>query len=161
MNQINLIAAISKEITRQGIKEVTARQYNAVINAANDIIKEMERKPVYSSPNMGFSAWVNSDDVGQSSKFMAYVLNSYDAPPLAEPHDSDDFGRCYRMLRAIGHRTEGRYLSEMIGLSRYWDLLIRNWDELSSTYESDIAKKTKNSCGTLLDKLREREKSEK
>jgi len=124
MNQIELIAAIAKELDRQGIKTLFQRQMNAVITAADAIIRELRIAPVMASYAMGLSAWCLSDDTGQSSKYMAAVLSGVGGN-YAHPHDLDDFGRCSRLLNAVPEFRER--LELMRDVSRQWSNLVDVW----------------------------------
>lgn len=108
----------------------SSRQYNAVIKAANDICDAMANEDTGSTPGVGLEAWLQSDDVGSSSKYMASILtneNSLHAPP-AHPRDPSDFGRCRKLLLAVPEFKER--LSRMSGQSEVWGKIISNWDRL-------------------------------
>ncbi|MEQ4627653.1 hypothetical protein ABN062_22190, partial [Providencia manganoxydans] len=76
LSQINLIAAISSEVEKQ-IPGIPAepRYMNAIIKAANLVCDEFKKPLVKASECMGLTAWLASDDVGASSKYMASVLS--------------------------------------------------------------------------------------
>lgn len=129
LNQIELIAAICGELEEQGSPPACPRQYNAVIRAANIIIEECGRAPVMASPEMGFDAWLASDDTGDSSRYLASVLRGFDCE-YAHPHDLDDFGRCSRLLLAV---PEFRRKLELIrGKSWQWANILDVWSKLES-----------------------------
>ncbi len=125
VSQIDLISAISTCLEKHGVKELVPRQFNAIINAANEIIAECERKPVMTSDGMGLMRWLASDDVGLSSRYMASVLDGGFVAEYAHPHDADDFGRCVRLLVAVPE-LRGR-LDEMWSKSDEWSRLIACW----------------------------------
>lgn len=128
ISQIELIAAITKHLDKQGIKTMVPRQFNAVISAANAIIDELNKPPVLASPGMGLNAWLNSDDTGTSSKWMAMVFCN-GVSPYGHPHDADDFARCMRLLEAVpGYASR---LDELRGRSKEWDALLDRWGAIS------------------------------
>lgn len=145
LNQVELVAAILKAIDRQGVKMVEAHIINACIDAANRIIAACERPLVLTSPGMGLEAWLKCDDTGLSSRFMAYALG---VMPLGAkgatphyPHDPDDFGRCYRLLRAVPElRPKLRKMAEFGGA--VWAAYIERWDEMERLYEAALASGT-------------------
>ncbi|MBO1916633.1 hypothetical protein J4727_18635 [Providencia rettgeri] len=49
---------------------------------------------------MGLAAWLASDDVGASSKYMASVLSGH-LCSTSLPWDGADLGRCIRLLEAV------------------------------------------------------------
>jgi len=133
VNQIDLIAAIFKHLLkRHKIDSAIPRQINAVIEAANLIVDAYARDSVMASPNMGYSAWLASDDTGMSSLFMASTLNGGTGAQLAVPLDADDFGRCVRMLDAVPSFREriGRLRSE----GPVWERLVDRWNEIEAAY---------------------------
>ena len=133
LNQIDLISAIAKEIDRQGVKTICARQMNAVIHAANEIIRAMSIAPVMAAPAMGLVAWMASDDTGSSSKYMAAVMSGVPGN-YAHPHDTGDFGRCSRLLDAV---PEFRDKMEMMrDKSPQWAALLDAWSDIESLIES-------------------------
>jgi len=134
INQIELISAICMELDRQGVKSLVPRQYNAIINSANDIIAECLREPVKSSKGMGLQTWLASDDVGMSSRYMASVLGGFSCE-YAHPYDLDDFGRCSRLLLAVPEFREK--LELMRDKSDEWAALLDVWSEVESLVENN------------------------
>lgn len=86
--------------------------------------------------------WIVGDDTGVSSKTIWAVMMgavSGQEPWYAfdVPHDPDDFGRCYRLLKAI---PEWRpRLHEVAERFPKWAPLIAAWDELTALYEEEVA----------------------
>jgi len=85
-------------------------------------------------------AWVCGRDTGVSSKRiwarMMYAQPDRD-PFGGYPHDPDDFGRCYRLLKLI---PEWRpRLGEMAAEGSVWEALAGAWDELTEHYEREHA----------------------
>jgi|SRR5580700_441622 hypothetical protein len=137
--QIDLIVSISRILEREhGIKHVRPRQLNAIIEAANIIVKEFGREPVMAVPGMGLKAWLDSDDTGSSSLFMAFWL--CDAPQCdhAFPHDAVDFGRCHRFIQAM-RGLDAIDAADMSGADDPWPKLAAAWPELTALYEEELA----------------------
>ena len=128
VSQIELIATITKFLDKQGVKTMVPRQFNAIVTAVNSIIDEIEKPVVMASPGMGLNAWLNSDDTGISSMWMAAVLRSRTSP-YGHPHDVDDFARCMRLLEAVPEYANR--LDELRGQSKEWDALLDRWGAIS------------------------------
>ena len=60
------------------------------------------------------------------------------------PYDSDDFGRCYRLLKAVPE-WRGR-LSEVAAVLPKWAPLVERWDELEDLYETSLKQCTDRLC---------------
>lgn len=127
LNTMALMAAISKEINNQ-IPDVPAnrRLMNCIMRAANDITDEFAKDSVMATDGMGLAAWLESDDTGQSSKYMACVLTGQFCSEYAYPHDVGDFGRCVRLLKAVPELAPNLIL--MQGRGAMWDAVVENWD---------------------------------
>jgi hypothetical protein len=138
VNQMELVGRVFKELDRQGVKELNSRQMNAVIRAVDSIIEEIEKPTVGSSPGMGFEAWMESDDTGLSSRYLAISLSGRCAPQLAWPHDSADFGRCVRMLDAVPE-LRGR-LDLLEHAPEPWPKLWARWEEAEALYRAGHGK---------------------
>lgn len=140
LSQINLISAISTEIEKQ-IPGIPAepRYMNAIIKAANLVCDEFKKPLVKASDGMGLTAWLASDDVGASSKYMASVLSGQFCAPHHYPWDGADLGRCIRLLEAVPElETE---LHKMKACSPQWSAVIDNWDKWKVLYETGEGKK--------------------
>jgi hypothetical protein len=137
VSQIELISAIFTELDRQDVKSLVPRQTNAIIRCVNEIIREIEIEPVSATPGMGLTAWLNSDDVGLSSRYMAAVLSGRFFAENHYPRDADDFGRCVRLLDAVpGFRDR---LPEMHEHGAEWSRLVRYWNKAEDRYrEGDL-----------------------
>ena len=136
INQIDLICAISKHLERsEKIKEVEPRHYNAIIQAANAIVEAFARPFRSAAPCSGLQSWLDSDDVGASSKYMAMQLSGRVGTECSHPLDVDDFGRCVRMLEVC---PELRPLVPlMVNCSPEWAALVERWDELTQLYTQE------------------------
>ncbi|WP_272516888.1 hypothetical protein [Providencia sp. PROV209] len=139
INQIGLISAISTELENQ-ISGIPAepRYMNAIINAANLICDEFKKPLVKASEGMGLTAWLASDDVGASSKYMASVLSGQFSAPHHYPWDGADLGRCIRLLEAVPKLAS--QLHEMKACSPQWSAVIDNWDKWKELYEAGEGK---------------------
>lgn len=89
--------------------------------------------------------WIVSYDTGVSSKtiwavMMGAISGQEPWSTFNVPHDPADFGRCYRLLKAI---PEWRpRLHEVAERFPKWAPLIAAWDELTALYEEEVASGT-------------------
>lgn len=82
------------------------------------------------------AGWFVSGDSGVSSDSMAAIALGADEGDFDAPYDSSDFGRCYRLVKAIPEIRESfTRISELIPVFRG---ILTNWDELCELYESNI-----------------------
>lgn len=136
INQIELISAISDELCRQ-VPGLTAepRLFNSIIAAANLIVAEFAKPIVKASDGMGLMAWLASDDVGMSSKYMAWVLSgkAFPQPENYYPRDPDDLGRCIRLVRAVPDLAERVPMMAQHG--KEWATVATNWDRWVAMYD--------------------------
>lgn len=156
VSQIDLVGAISNELDRQGIKHVNQRQFNAIIKAANLVLAEIAIPNTLSKPGMGLEEWLLSDDTGASSKYMACILlGKGPHADHAYPYDSDDFGRCYRFLRAVPEARKN--LDKLKECGPVWNIYIESWAELERLYELGLKDGARHKQLTeLLTRLREK-----
>jgi hypothetical protein len=141
-DQIPLITAITNELSRQHPGLPADHRMNAVIKAANDIIAEYKRQPIMASPNMGLFAWLDSDDTGSSSVYMAYVLCEVcgigwpinEPPKYAYPRDADDLGRCFRLIDTVPEY--GGFIPEMADRGAHWMAVTSNWADWLKMYHA-------------------------
>ncbi|MEZ2895885.1 hypothetical protein [Providencia rettgeri] len=140
LSQINLISAISTEIEKQ-IPDIPAepRYMNAIIKAATLVCEEFKKPLVKASEGMGLAAWLASDDVGASSRYMASVLSGQFSAPNHYPLDGADLGRCIRLLVAVPELAS--QLHKMKACSPQWSAVIDNWDKWKALYEAGKGKK--------------------
>jgi len=134
LNQIQLVTGIMGLISDQvpGLP-AEARLMNCVIAAANSICAEFAREPVTASQGMGLTAWLASDDVGESSRFMASVLSGAFKANFAIPYDPSDFGRCVRMIEVVPE-LKGR-IHLMCEHGPMWTAVADNWERWSVMLE--------------------------
>lgn len=133
INQMQLVADIMFALDKQGVKGMLTRQMNAVVAAADSIVAEFEKPYQPARQGSGLAEWLASDDTGLSSRFMAFALRLGPAAESAYPRDSDDFGRCYKMLRSA---PEGRPPADMRIHGPVWAGLAAAWPELERLYEA-------------------------
>lgn len=141
-DQIPLISVITQELNRQNPGLPADARINVVIAAANSIIAEYAREPIMAAPGMGLTAWLDSDDTGSSSLYMAYDfsydrLHHWDArkiPRYSYPYDPDDLGRCIRLIEAVPEF--GVRIHEMAHRGAHWEAVVRNWDKWVEMYQA-------------------------
>lgn len=78
--------------------------------------------------------WLLNDDRGVSSETIVSVMTGCEIRYPDVPHDADDFGRCYRLLELF---PEWKYrMKEVAKKHPTWKPLVKNWDELTRSYEN-------------------------
>jgi hypothetical protein len=80
--------------------------------------------------------WLLSGDTGVSSKAICAVMTGSakrDGFDPDTPHDPDDFGRCYRLLKCFPEWRER--LPEVAAKHPKWGPMVAVWDELTALYE--------------------------
>ncbi|MBQ68900.1 hypothetical protein CL689_02440 [Candidatus Saccharibacteria bacterium] len=83
--------------------------------------------------------WMASDDTGVSSKTMAFIAAGVPLRKIdyvSGPLDSGDFGRCYRLLKAVPEIRD--YFPDIARKVKSFKAIIKHWDELSALYEKEI-----------------------
>lgn len=146
VNQIGLIVAITRHLDASGHKEADARQFSAIVAAADIIVREFGRPHEAARPSSGLAAWLRSDDTGQSSLAMARHLAplagigvevplGHYADGTEHPSDPSDFGRCSRLLGAVPELRP--HLESMASLSPAWASLAGHWEELEALHREE------------------------
>ena len=148
LNQLGLIQALLKELTKQGIKgELHHRYFNAVIRAADVVCDEFARETVVAPAGAGLAAWIASDEVGASSLCMARTLSHVAGMECPKhryrnenrhPLDVSDFRRCVQMLDAVPELRE--HIPAMKALGPIWSRLADKWTELERMYATERGK---------------------
>jgi hypothetical protein len=131
-SQMSLVSTILGAFPKDFM--ATTKLLNTITRCATEIVVEARRDPVMAEPSMGLPDWLASDDTGLSSKYMASVLA--DPPFRAQvnrPWDASDFGRCYRLLRAVPELREN--FGRLANCPTPWPALHSKWAELERLYE--------------------------
>lgn len=151
LDQASLVCDIGMLLAKvYGWKHVETRQFNAIVAAANLIMDEFSKPGVRAEPDMGIEKWLASDDVGQSSLFMARMLCEavggiqprwpyrewFSTGEKPYPHDPADLDRCRKLLLAVP--AMAAHVAEMASYGPVWKAYIENWDELIKMLESEL-----------------------
>lgn len=150
LNQISLITAITEELNRQIPGLPADGRMNVIIKAANDICDEYSRELVTASAGMGLEEWLNSDDTGSSSLYMAWCLSGGQfghwhgrkQPERAYPRDPADLGRCIRLIDAVPEF--GGKIPEMADRGHEWMAVTTNWAQWVELHDSGKGQKLYN-----------------
>lgn len=153
ISQIDLVGGILKLLDKMGVKESHPHIMNAVIDGANEIIKQVERPVIAASEGMGLAKWLRSDDTGSSSLYMAHILADGPMDRHAFPWDPADFGRCYRFLRAVPEARKKLLL--MRGTGAVWAAYVAHWDEMERLWEQESPTGKAPKLYALMQRLRE------
>lgn len=140
VSQIDIATAIMEKIAEQNPGYCTsARQYNSIFKAATMVCEALSTPDTRSVAGEGIEAWLKSDDVGSSSKFMASVLSQSHgiSAEYAHPADPSDFIRCRKLLLAEPSLTEHIHL--MAPKSSVWLNLVENWNSLCHLMDSECS----------------------
>ena len=102
--------------------------------------------------------WIIGDDTGVSSKtiwavMMGAVTEERSSFRYDTPHDPDDFGRCYRLLKKFP-AWNGR-LGEVAEIFPKWGPMVARWDEMTAIYERDLASGKSSELYDLMQKLQD------
>lgn len=137
LSQTGIVTAILREIGKQIPEdtEVLPRQLNAIISAADDIVREFARGEIMSTPGQGIAAWRKTDQVGASSDFMAARLGHAGRRDYAYPRDPADFNRCLTLLEAAPELREN--LKDMANEGPEWAALVAHWDDLERLWQEE------------------------
>jgi hypothetical protein len=95
---------------------------------------------------MGLRAWIDSDETGLSSRYLACVLTrdtawdrtaGYPRAELHHPHDAGDFGRCAKMIDAQPElRANLARLAEPAH-GPVWNAIGARWADLEALYRAE------------------------
>jgi hypothetical protein len=82
--------------------------------------------------------WIADRDTGVSSETMLAIAMGAKKSKVSRfdaPHDPSDFGRCYRLVKAVPEiRTEFGRIGRIVPTFK---LILENWDELCPIFERD------------------------
>jgi hypothetical protein len=161
LHQMQLFSAIVAEVDRQmkvaGVPKkergACARNLNTIIKAANEIVADFKEPLREAVPGMGYQAWLACDDRGLSSETLArYLTHGAVSGEVNHPHDADDFGRCYRMLRACSMDPKRVY--EMSAVSTEWEQISMEWMDMERLYEAKDFKTLTDRIQHILSRIR-------
>jgi hypothetical protein len=138
VSQITLVTGIMNfiSVTYPNL-DVNTRHYNSIITAATTLADSLNTPHQDSTSNIGLEAWLQTDEVGMSSLFLAHRLSE---SPLAiceyaHPYDIDDFMRCRRMLEAIPELKQK--LGGVSNESKIWSGLVKDWEAICQFIDDD------------------------
>ena len=85
--------------------------------------------------------WAMGRDTGTSSLTIYAAITGKRSPRNGYnrfdiPHDPDDFGRCYRLLKLFP--TWRTLLAKTISICPEWEPFVAAWDELTELYELEV-----------------------
>lgn len=139
--QPGLVGAMLEYVGRCGFPSLNSRQINAIIRGATIAADEIQKPHVPATPGMGLYAWIDCDETGASSKYLAAAcrrasggqpISGNGCPPVAYPHDAGDFGRCVGLLDAVPFFRE--YLPCVSESHPVWAKLVEQWADLEAAY---------------------------
>lgn len=82
--------------------------------------------------------WISEDGNGLSAKAIACAALGQVPKRPNYPHDGDDFGRCYRLLKNVPGASEGLARLGRDG-GPMWVALVARWQEIEEAYLHDKA----------------------
>jgi hypothetical protein len=82
--------------------------------------------------------WLGGHDTGLSSKAIALTALGEMPARAAYPGDSNDFGRCYRLLLAAPKARAGLDKLAADG-GPYWEALAERWADIEAAYIAETA----------------------
>ncbi len=137
IDRIALSAAIAEELSRQQPNLTSASVVmSACIEGSNFIADRVEQVPEPVREGMTVREWFESSDTGLSSMYMAYRMDDGTTRLPIQcytfPYDPDDFGRCVRLVRAVGFSHK---VYMMTGTGKEWDYIVKNWAQMVSLYD--------------------------
>ncbi len=143
ISQIELISGICKVIEKHGMKNILHRQLNAIIEGANIIIESLNTPFKDAYIGCSLDEWLRTDQVGQSSKYLAFALSG-EGHRFAEnnhPHDWDDFGRCITLLDSVLYLRLNLERMADPKHGKVWNAIYANWRELERLYREAVESK--------------------
>ncbi len=124
------------------------RQLQALIDGCLTIAREFNRPHRPAVAGMGLKAWLQSDEVGISSLFLAHVLakeagleevTPFPGRPfcanLHYPHDAQDFKKCVGLLVAVPEMWAKRGAITTQG--EYWPEIAKSWTAIKTAIDAD------------------------
>ena len=102
--------------------------------------------------NEKIAQWFKAEGRGVSSMSMAYIATGATMGRFDAPHDSDDFGRCYELLKAVPEIRDD--FPKIAQLVPQFSGILKRWDELCAIYERDGAAREREELYQRIQKLR-------
>jgi hypothetical protein len=130
--------AIKKQAERNGKKLFTLpRQWETVTAAARDIVNEFRQGYKPSIPGAGIQQWLQSDDTGKASLFMASKLfGSITEHPYAFPKDAVDFESCVKLWQSRSATDPVADTAWLAASGKEWKAIMEQWDNLLELYQA-------------------------
>ena len=123
----------------QGLKLGLSQSISVVTAAAKAFANDHARcttktytEPVPATPEQ----WAKGRDTGISSMTIYSVMMGVPVDRADVPHDPDDFGRCYRLLRLFP--AWRKRLDQVAERYPAWKSLVQEWSVLESLYEEAL-----------------------
>lgn len=79
-------------------------------------------------------SWILGSDTGCSSQTIWTTIMGIDNPSPSIPYDSDDFGRCWRMLAIFNHDEINKIMKEVAKKHQVWKPYTKRWEEFDGLY---------------------------
>ncbi len=111
----------------------------SVFIAASKAFTKLHRtcKPVHKEPiPQTLNDWIVGRDTGISSKSIYAAATGATPDQWGVPHDPDDFGRCYRLVKLFPFVKES--FRHLVMRCPKWGPFVKNWDELVGLYEKEL-----------------------
>lgn len=178
ISQFGLVTDIMMLLAKKyrGFKYVNTRHMNAVMSGVNLMMEDLQRGYTPSKSGEGLMAWLQSDDVGQSSAFMAWCLAASEPETSKSlghwkyhiqrasktifangekpyPGDPGDLNRCRKLLLAVPEFAP--HVAQMASEGPVWKLYVEHWQELISLLESEMGDKETWSAPKTYDRMKE------
>ena len=83
--------------------------------------------------------WIIGQDIGLSSQTLWVVIMKMNESQVPDyrpsiPYDSDDFGRCHRLLERCDPETRVRVIRDVAKKYSIWKPFSDNWDALTDLF---------------------------
>ena len=141
LNLQKLQATIEKEITRQAANRgqpvfLLPRQLDALKSDAASIVKEFRQGYKPSVPGVGLQQWLESDDTGAASLYMAHILFGAPKVEYAFPKDNTDFDNCVKLWEARSPSEAAQITELMAATGKEWKAIIHQWEPLLALHKA-------------------------
>jgi len=88
--------------------------------------------------------WFQNGERGMSSEAIWYCCMNKISGRIDHPYDPADFGRCYKLFKAVPEWRQGHYVKLISHMSPEWTNLMKNWNKLTEMYEENVRTDWKN-----------------